>query len=261
MDPLTTALQNIKGRHLHDIGTANPDERQFLKSWRRSLQELQSQQNSKILEFLVTDELTQRCSDILAKYSKPSWSFTSSTRDLQLPVESLNEEAGQWIEAEIGIATGELREHQRKAIRLYVATATALASAEEKLQEKLQRLELVASRVDELMFLESSPSMEALAPPALAYLQSVYEKLNIEKEYRELTKQYARFSQLRELVSLASFQRPSGAPICTICMTKEVCQAVTPCGHTFCDDCCGKQLTGCFICRVQIRDRLRLYFS
>jgi len=134
MDPLTTAVQNIKGRHLHDIGTANPDERQFLKSWRRSLQELQAQQNSKILDFLVTDDLAQRCTDVIAKYSKPSWSFTSSTRDLQLPVAPLNEEAAQWIEAEIGIATGELREHQRKAVRLYVSTATALASAEEKLQ-------------------------------------------------------------------------------------------------------------------------------
>ena len=265
--PVTTAIQNIKSRHTHDIGIAIPDERQFLKTWRRSLHELVTSQNSKLLEFLVSNgsadpELSRRCSDVLAKYSKPAWSFTSSTRDLSLPVEPVVDAATSWVEGEIGVEPALLREQMRKTIRLYTNTASALAAAEGRLQEKLGRLEAVAGRVNDLMFLESSPELAGLTGPAQAYLDSVYSKLNLEAEYREVMEQHARFTLLRGLVSLGGFQRNgTAAPTCTICMVREVSHAVTPCGHTFCDECCSKQLTGCFICRVQIRDRMRLYYS
>jgi hypothetical protein len=268
--PLTTAVQNIKSRHLHDIGVTVPDERHFLKSWRRSLQELITQQNSSLLSFLVASggsgsdkepDLTRRCNDVLAKYSKPAWSFTASTKDLVLPVSPLNESAASWAQEEIGLDPLVLREHLRKTIQLYIQTASKLSAVEGRLNEKLQRLEVVVSRINELMFLEPSCELEGLTAPTREYLESVYSKLSIEEDYKELTEQYARFSLLKELVSLAGFQRTGTSPTCTICMTKEVTHAVIPCGHTFCDECCNKQMTGCFICRVQIRDRLRLYYS
>ena len=266
LGPMTAALHNISARHLHEIGAALPDDRQFLRAWRRNLQECQTQQNGRILRFLLADssggltesDVGRRCADVLAKYSKPTWSFTSSTRDLSLPTgaDAIQEE----VEREIGVSPAVLREFQRKTIRLYVNTASAVCAAETRLEDKLKRLETISGRLNDLMFLEPTPALEGLTEPTRAYLDSVLEKIDLESDYRVLTENYKKFTMLKNLVSLTGFQR-CPAPTCTICMTKEVSQAMTPCGHTFCEDCCRSQMTACYICRVQIRDKVRLFFS
>jgi len=267
LGPMSAAIHNISARHLHDISIGLPDDRQFLRSWRRSIQDCLNQQNSRIVQFLLTDAsgdvtstvLARRCTDVLTKYSKPSWSFTSSTRDLSLPTATAD--ASAWVAQEIGITPAGLRDHMRKAIRLYANTAAALSAAEQRLEEKLKRLETIVSRMNDMMFLEPTAELEQMAEPARIYLDSVLEKVTIEAEYKDLAEQYKRFSLLKSVVSLSSFQKTGAPPICCICMTKEISQAVTPCGHTFCDDCCVKQLTSCYMCRVQIRDKVRLYFG
>lgn len=267
LGPVTATLHNISARHLHDIGTALPDDRQFLRSWRRQLQECLNQQNARVIRFLLADAsgaglteayITRRCQDVLAKYSKSTWSFTSSTRDLSLPTGSAEEAAD--LEKELGIAPPALHDAMRRAVRLYVSTASALCSAESRLEEKLRRLETVVGRVNELMFMEPTAELAGLEGPTRIYLDSVLDKITIDGEYRELTEQYKRFLMLKGIVGLGNFQR-GPAPTCSICMTREVAQAVTPCGHTFCEECCRTQMTACYICRVQIRDRLKLYFS
>lgn len=280
LGPMTGAIHNISARHLHDIATSVPDDRQFLRAWRRSLQDVLAQQNGRIVQFLLADvsgssvssvfssassassgsesEILRRCTDVLNKYSKPTWNFASSTRDLSLP--SSTTDAAAAIEHEIGVSPSSLREQMRKAIRLYANTASALSTAETRLEEKLKRLETLVAKVNDLMFMEPTAELEAMADPARSYLDSVIGKISIEDEYREVIEQQKRFVVLKGLVSLGSFQKQTG-PTCTICMNKEVGFAITPCGHTFCDECCRSQMTACFICRVQIRDRLRLYFS
>ena len=264
--PMSAAIHNISTRNLHDINVALPDDRQFLRSWRRNLQECITQQNARIVQFLMADasgdiqsaEVVRRCTDILSKYSKPTWNFASSTRDLSLP--SSTTDAAAALEQELGISPAVLREYMRKAIRLYANAASALSSAELHLEEKLKRLETLVGRINDLMFLEPTAELEQMTEPARAYLDSVLSKISIDAEYKELVEQYKRFAVLKGVVNVGTFQKQS-APTCTICMTKEICQTVTPCGHTFCEECCQKQLTACYICRVQIRDKLRLFFN
>lgn len=264
LGPTSVAVHNINARHLHDIGAALPDDRQFLRSWRRQLQECLNQQNARVIKFLLADvsgadsEIARRCQDVLAKYSKSTWSFTSSTRDLSLPTAAAAEIAE--LERELGISPTVLHDSMRRAVRLYVSTASALCAAEGRLEEKLKRLETVAGRVHDLMFMEPTAELTGLEEPARAYLDSILNKITIEDDYREMTEQYRRFLLLKGIVGLGNFQR-GPAPTCSICMTREVAQAVTPCGHTFCEECCRTQMTSCYICRVQIRDRLKLYFS
>jgi hypothetical protein len=203
-------------------------------------------------------ELARRCNDVLTKYSKPTWNFGCSIRDLALPM-ALTETATE-LEEELGLAPSVLREAMRRAVRAYVNTGAELCAAEGRLEEKLKRLETVAGRINELMFLEPTAELEALATPTRVYLDSVLAKIPLEDEYKALVEQYKKFSMLRTLVTLQGYKRPA-APTCAICMTKEVTQAMTPCGHTFCDDCAARQATACYICRVQVRDKVRLYFS
>ena len=264
--PMTAAMHNISMRHLHDINTVVPDDRQFLRSWRRQLQDCLTQQNARIVQFLLADvsnnmteaDVARRCTDVLNKYSKTTWNFASSTRELSLPTSV--SDANAVIEQELGISPAALRDYMRKAIRLYANSAAALASAEIKLEEKLKRLETLVGRVNDLMFLEPTAELEQMAEPARTYLDSVLDKITIDTEYKGVVEQYKRFAVLKGVINIGTFHKQL-IPTCTICMTKEVCQAMTPCGHTFCDDCCQKQMTSCFICRVQIRDKVRLFFS
>jgi hypothetical protein len=266
LGPVSGALHNITARHLHDISTAIPDDRQFLRSWRRQLQDCMNQQNARLVRFLLADgapdisgsELVRRCTDILTKYSRPTWNFASSTRDLSLP--TTTDTATSDLTAELGMSPATLREAQRRAIRLYVSAAAGVTAAEGRLEDKLRRLEVVMGRINDLMFLEPTADLEGLAAPTRAYLDSILDRISLEEDYEALVEQYKRFAILKGLVSITAFQQ-STAPMCTICMTKEVALAVTPCGHTFCDDCCRTQMTACYICRAQIRDRQRLFFS
>ena len=265
LGPMTTAIRNISSRHIHDVSNNIADERQFLRSWRRQLQECVSQRHAQMIQFLLQDsgsteqpQILKRCNDVLTKYSKHTWNFASSVADLSLPVDTKTENAE--IEQELGISPSALRDALRKVIRIYVNTAAAACNAETKLEEKLNRLDSILQRIDDLMFLEPTMAMECLETPVRTYLESVLDKITIQEEYNELLHQYKKFAQLKSLVSLANFQK-TAAPTCTICMAKEITTAVTPCGHTYCDDCCRSQMTSCYMCRVQIRDRLRLYFS
>lgn len=276
LGPMTGAIHNISARNLHDIGTAIPDERKFLRTWRGQLQECLNQQHARMIRFLLADasggadvtnsDVYRRCCDVLTKYSKPTWNFASSVRDLAMPGLGAAADvsgggaAESDLDHELGVAVETLREAQRRAIRLYVAAAQRVCAAEGRLEEKLRRLETVVGRVNELMFLEPTAELEGMAGPTRAYLDSVLGKVALEEDYRALMDAYRRFATLKGLVGLSQFQRPA-APTCAICMTKEVAQAVTPCGHTFCDDCCRSQMTACYICRVQIRDKVRLFFS
>lgn len=272
--PMTAALHNVSARHLHDIAATLPDDRQFLRSWRRQLQDCLSQQHSRLVRFLIADasgssvdssDFVRKANDILAKYAKPTWNFASSTRDLVL--DTMTATVAATIEAELGLSPAALRDIQKRAIRMYSAAASAVAAAEGRLEEKLKRLETIHGRVSELMFLEPTPVLEGMATVTREYLDSVYEKVDLEPDYRDLIDQYKRFATLRSAVGLAQFHRGTGAgtgtgaPTCSICMAREVTQALTPCGHTYCDECTRTQLTGCYICRVQIRDKIRLYFN
>jgi hypothetical protein len=164
------------------------------------------------------------------------------------------------LEKELGISLESLREIQKKTTRLYVNSAIALGLAESRLEEKLKRFDAIAKRVNELLFLEPTPELEPMTVAVGAYLQSVLSKISLQEDYEEVVNQSKRFAALRSSVNLMQIQKQT-VPTCTICMNKEVSIAVTPCGHTFCDDCCKTQMTACYLCRLQIRDRVRLFFN
>jgi hypothetical protein len=264
--PLTDAIHNISMRNLTELCTGShiEDDRQFLKTWRRHLHDCLNQQNARVIQFPAADVsgevdmVTKRCTDILHRYSRPTWSLSSSAKDVVLSVGT--GDAVAWVTSELGITPEALREHIRRVIKVYTASTVALCAAEGRLEDKLKQLETLVGRVNDLMFLEPTAELSALAGPAKTYLDSVFEKIGIESEYRDLIERYKQFSILKGLVNLSTFQK-QGVPTCTICMNKGVTHATIPCGHTYCEECSTKQTTLCYMCRVQIRDRVRLFFS
>jgi len=264
LGPISTSLHNISTRNLHEINTSLPDERQFLRNWRRQLTDCMQLHSAELVRFLLANktDLTEapvikRCNDLLTKYSKPTWNFASSVKDLSLNtcmVETLD-----GLEADLGLSSADLCKSFKKAVRLYTDAVTALCIAEGRLEEKLKRIETVTTRVNDLMFLEPTKELEGLQKPVREYLDSVLTKISLEDDYKEIMAQYKKFVALRPIVLMNQVQQT--VPACTICMNKEVSYAITPCGHTYCEDCSRAQTTACFICRIQIRDRIKLFFS
>jgi len=264
LGPMTTALHNITTRNLHEISTSYPDEKQFLRTWRRQLNDCMQLHSANLVRFLLANTdlteapLIKRCNEVLAKYSKPTWNFASSVRDLSMNLGMDNTCTS--VEAELGFSSREFCTKMKTAIRMYTDSITALCLAEGRLEEKLKRIETIMARINDLMFLEPNSALEKLGEPVQNYLSGILEKISLEEDYTEIMAQYKKFVTLRSIVLLGNFQK-SAVPTCTICMTKEVASVITPCGHTYCEECSKLQVTACFICRVQIRDRVKLYFS
>ena len=266
--PIRGAIHAIVARNLHEI--VAPDDKQFLRSWRRQLNDCIQHQQARLVRFLfdhtysdisgnqiMSADIIRRYNDVMTKYARPSWN-TMNIHDIAFytDISGSNSE----IENDIGISPIKMRESLRRIIRMFVTSATAMCAAESRLEEKLARFETVVTRTNELMYLEPTASLQQIEEPVRKYLDSVLEKIQIEEDYKELMENYKKFAVLKGLITLANFQKTVG-PTCTICMTKEVSQVSIPCGHTFCEDCCRTQMTSCYICRVQIRDKIRIYFS
>ena len=264
--PIRGAIHAISARNLHEIGANVPDDKQFLRSWRRQLHDCIQSHQARVVRFLMTDisgksmtdaDVIRRCNEIMTKYSRPSWN-TMNIQDIDLNVDLSNSTAE--ITNDIGISPIQLRESLRRVVRLFVNSATSVCASETKLEENLVRFETIVARINDIMFLEPSSALQHINEPVRVYLDSVLDKINLEEDYKDLITNYKKFITLKGLINLANFQKTVG-PTCTICMTKEVSQATIPCGHTFCEECCRTQMTSCYICRVQIRDKVRIYFS
>jgi hypothetical protein len=50
-------------------------------------------------------------------------------------------------------------------------------------------------------------------------------------------------------------------PLCVVCINEPVNHVFVPCGHTFCGQCTKRLTAVCFICRTEIRQKMRIYFN
>ena len=74
---------------------------------------------------------------------------------------------------------------------------------------------------------------------------------------------------IREINSLKEYLNKingiSFVPYCQICMTSIIDTVIIPCGHTFCNDCLGKNedvdIKKCFICREEITKTTKLFIN
>lgn len=260
--PVTTAIHNISARHMHDIAAAIPDNRVAMRAWRHQIQECMKRGQSQLFKFLLgtgaEPDILKRAGDTIAKYSKATWNFASSIRDLSLDAHS--DTVYSELESELGQTVSAIAETQKQVNQAYTKAAATVCDAEERLEAKLQRINAADTCVKHLLELGHTPALDGVKGPVTAYLESVYAAADIEKEYSAMIHAYKRFAILKGLVSLSSVQQ-TPAPTCTICMTKEVTHATLPCGHTYCEECSRSQVTSCYTCRVQVRDRIRLFFS
>jgi hypothetical protein len=144
----------------------------------------------------------------------------------------------------------------------YRIAGEAALTAEGVLKSRLATLDKLQGKVVALLELDPTEAYQPLMESSEAYLKTVFEKNQIGEAYGALIEAYRRFLTVRDIVvMMRAVQSNENEPLCTICLEDPVLYCVSPCGHTYCNNCIKKQLGACFMCRTPIKDKIKLFFS
>jgi hypothetical protein len=151
-------------------------------------------------------------------------------------------------------------EQVRWLVAHYKATGEEVMRLETVLHDHLQTMDAVQSRVNLLTSLKDHPRLEAVLGAYQEYVEGVMADTKVEETYRALIEQYKVWSLTRQMLS--AYQTMSvQEPKCSICVEGNVGFAMSPCGHTLCTVCAAKVGSRCFLCRGEIKEKVRLYFG
>jgi hypothetical protein len=260
---VASGVTNLLQHHMNVATSVLPDARDILRTWNKQLRNTLTQQSAANLAFVKADTLSTvpalekhaiflKSIDTPGILSSKAW-LSSHIKDVVNKEEILTDLSGV-----LGTSISGLQHTLRETLHVYQSTLADMFDAHARLQKKLDQTDTFTKKVLALAPpADTSPEAETLRQSILAYTNVQYDTLKIKEDYIEFCTLYTKFHALRSVLLL---QAESSAPTCTICMTDPVAMAVTPCGHTFCSPCGSKQRSQCYICRVAIRDRQRLYF-
>lgn len=90
----------------------------------------------------------------------------------------------------------------------------------------------------------------------------IIEKVNIKIiEETAIMNSYVDFvSTYKSIVNNCADKKILNKFKCTICFENEVKICVTPCGHTFCEDCSKKLVQKCFVCNRIVKEKNKMFF-
>lgn len=128
--------------------------------------------------------------------------------------------------------------------------------------QKIDLLDKLQQKIPMITGLTHTDALSDVVQAFSKYAESVYTEARFEETYTKLMETYKKWNVCRELLSVQSImKKDSMEPPCSICLIEPVSYTIVPCGHTYCSGCSKKQNTTCFICRGQIRERMKLFFA
>jgi len=133
---------------------------------------------------------------------------------------------------------------------------------ETNLFQKIDMLDKLHNRIPMITTLGTNDALPTLIDAFSNYIRTIYESSHFEKNYTDLVEGYKKWNICRQIISLSTMmQNNTTDPLCSICLTESISSVIVPCGHTFCGTCSRKQNTTCYICRGQIRERVKLFIA
>lgn len=270
MTPYSDAFDSILAKHTEEIRGKTAADIGPPTDWKRRIRDFMAYQNTQLLDFLnltVEDHTSLSTGEaLLRRFGNPQASSSHpSVRDFVLDTsgEDVFEDISQAIENFRG--QGGLKDYiaaTRLLYEEYKLAGEQLLKQQELLDTKLKRLDRVQQKIQGLFEIDENGEREQLVAAGERYLKCIYEENKIETEYKALISAYRRFTLLRGIVGTThDIHAKEGEPKCTICFEDSVTFAAAPCGHTYCGPCLRKQGRQCCICRGEIKDRIKLYFS
>jgi hypothetical protein len=257
------ALQNCLQFSMNTTVNSTPDERDFLRVWRRRWRDLTAAYSERLFAHLNTTDLSGgEFFNTLHRIPPCSEWFRTHVRgtDLSGVHACLSEQFGTAVES--------LRLSLNLALNRYISVLQELFTVEGRLEEKLARCATLEAQLGALDLATVDPAVASTFQTALeVYAGAVFASAEIQADYDKFSVLYAEWILLRGLVlgpHVASSATTEGVGAtgisCSICMEGKITATLIPCGHSFCNNCTQRQRHLCYVCRTPVERRMRLYF-
>lgn len=273
--PYSTVVQNTLYRHLQEVREVNTAPIPIPPSWRKKLREFITTKNEELLSFLSKrlpeSSPLYRVETFMKKYGRAEGILTNNNgnKDKFLDMSGqdgvlyLEELEVQLIKQSVGSSKySQLINQVKFMIDSYKETGEKIIVLENTLRNKLDILDKALIKLVAVTTLGQNAAFPGLMNSIQEYVTIIFEENQLEGTYKELVQTYKKLFFLREslqfLWSLESAQRE---PLCAICFNESIQFTLVPCGHTFCATCCKRQITACYICRVNVREKIKLFFG
>ncbi len=269
--PYTTVVHNTLYRNLQEVRDISLPPAIVHQSWRKKLREFMITKNEDLLSFL-TKRLPESSSlskveNFMKKYGKSEAILTNNNKDKFLDISGEDrvtflEELEQDLQ---GIGKSKYVDvilQVKFMIDSYKQTGERILELDTLLQAKLGVLDKAVQRLTAVCSLEQNEAFGPLMDSIQAYLTLIFEDNKVEETYKEMIHAYKKLFFLREALQfLWTIEGSQREPLCAICFNEPIQFALTPCGHTFCATCSKRQITSCYICRVNVREKIKLFFG
>ncbi len=270
--PYSTVVQNAMSRHLHEMKENNPQPMKIQNSWKKKLREFLTTKNEDLLSFytkrLPENSPISRVENFMKKYGRMNDTNSSNAqKDRFLDVSGQErvlflDELEEKLQKEGKSKYVEMIFQVKMIMDSYRETGERVIFLENTLKSKLDILDKAVQKLTSICSLGQNDALPPLIESVQNYLNHIFDENKIEETYKELVLTYKRFFFLREsLQFLWTFEGAQREPLCAICFNDSVQFALVPCGHTFCETCCKRQVMNCYICRVSVRERIKLFFG
>jgi hypothetical protein len=271
--PYSTVVQNTMYRHLQEVRELNTPPTNIPPSWRKKLREFMTSKNEDLLSFLSRklpeSSPLYRVENFMKKYGRAEGIITNNNGNKDKFIDISGDDRTLYLE-ELEV---HLQEHGKSKyvdiimqvkfmIDSYRETGEKIIQLENTLKSKLDVLDKAVTKLSAITTLGQNAAFPGLVGSIQEYLNIVFEENQIEPTYKELVQTYKKLFFLREALQfLWSLEGAQREPLCAICFNEPIQLALVPCGHTFCGTCCKRQITACFICRVNVREKIKLFFG
>ena len=269
-----STMTNILSRHGTEVKLLSEESIQTTSQLsKKKLKDLITKQNNEIMAFLSnsdkTPQLLGAAETIFRRFGQEIPTIRMNQRS---PLKDLNvdvslEQVYKGLNEEIKALKGEgsledLMNQIKWLTNQYKNSGEEVLRLETLLFQKIDRLDKVNQRIPMITTLTENEALPELVGAFTKYAKSIYESSHFEENYVQLMEEYKKWNLCRQLLSVQQMmQKDTSDPSCSICLLEPVSHAIAPCGHTFCGTCSRKQNTTCFICRGQIRERIKLFFA
>ena len=263
----STAVNNAVFKQFSEIKEKQTES--LTAQWKKKFKEFLMVKNKKLLEFLSvklkSHPVLGPTENFIQTFGKKNLNINQqSIRDILFDVSCNNiveEYDGICISKEL-LPIDKYMEQTKYFMEEYKLSGEKILDKEDLIKRKLDTIQLIQTKLNGLLVASENEHYNELMEVSQKYLTKIYDENLIETDYNEIMEEYKKFLYLRNIIKTIRVTEISEKePLCSICFNDSVHHAFVPCGHTFCNTCVKRQTSMCAICRANIRDRVKLYFT
>jgi hypothetical protein len=265
----SNAVNNAVFKHYNEIKEKQSTITESLpSSWKKKFREFLMTKNKKLLEFLSVKlknhPVLGQTEQFIQQFGKKNLNINQqSIRDIVFDTSNnIVDEYNAVLLSKEMHSIDKYIEQTKFFMDEYKLSGEKILDKEDLIKRKLDSIDLIQAKLNGLLITPENEHYNELMEVSQKYLSKIYDENMIEDDYNTIMAEYKKFLYLRDIIKTIRVTDISEKePLCSICFNESIQHAFVPCGHTFCGSCVKRQTSICAICRTNIRDRVKLYFT